>query len=543
MSKSKWTMLKALVKVRVAESFSGFGKRSGRGSRNRRRGMGGILIYAVLMVFVMISMGTMFLGIAGTLMGTGMMELFMPIALILAFFLCFVGSVYLAQHQLFEAKDNDAMFSMPIPPRMLLISRILSLLLINYYYELMIGLPAGVIYGLVQGFSAPGLINFVLGMILMPFFALTLSILLGYIIALISSRMRNSRIVSLVLSVGALAAYMWFIMGFQERLEELAGSGVEVIEAMKRSLPPVWHFGNAVYNGSFLSMLIFALFCLLPFAAACAIIAKNFIKIATTEKGARKIEYRGGAMKTGSRFSFLVGVELRRLGSSNMYMMNSAIGLVFLLLLAGAALFKRGEFQEALGEMTGMGIEGVIGPMVVIIFLFMAAMVYISSATVSLDAYTMWIVRSLPASGREILLAKAMPHIIVSVPFFLAASILMQFALPMDAMWRAGVIVIPILATVHNSLLGVVVNLKWPKLDWLNETAAVKRGLAPMLTMLLAMIPPLIVLVAFFALVMELGLPSVVILVGTAALFILLSILYYALLGSWGVKRYAGLQA
>lgn len=540
--KTGWTVMKALVRLRIAEAFSGLRRKNGRNGRSRS-GAGGILLYVVLAVFVMLSLGTTFFGIALTLTQYGAMELYMPVMIILAFILCLIGSVFIAQHQIFEAKDNDAMFSLPIPPRMLLISRIISLILINFYYESMIAVPAAVVYGRVCGFSAPGLLFFILGAILMPLLAITLSMIIGYLIALISSKIRNSRMISLILSVAALLVYILFISTWTDKLEQMAGNGALVAEKLRRSIPPAWFFGDAVHNGSALSFLIFALICILPFAAACVVIGRNFVRIATSQKAARKVEYREGAMKARGSFSALARMEMCRFTGSNVYMLNSAIGLVFAVLAGGAAVFKSGELDEMLANAGAAGMEGMTGPLATLVFLALAAMVFISSATVSLDAYTMWQVRSLPVNGSEILLAKTIPHIIVSTPFLLAGTILIQFAMPMDAVWRAGVIVIPLIATVHNALLGVVVNLRFPKLDWLTEVHAVKQGLAPMLAMLLNAVPVMILIVCFGGLVIAAGLPPWVMLIVSVVLYTGLSAALLTLIRRWGSKRFAELKA
>ncbi|MBR2559082.1 MAG: hypothetical protein IKE37_01460 [Firmicutes bacterium] len=537
------TIMKALIKLRLAEAFSGFGRRKRRGTSGSSGAAGKIILYIALAVFVMLSLGFSFFSIGLVLSDTSLMEMFFPIVFILAFLLCLVGSVFLAQHQIFEAKDNDLMFSMPIPPRMLLVSRILSLILVNYYYEAMILVPGAVVYGFVHGYSAAGFIFLLICAALTPLFVVTVSMIFGYLIALVSSRLRNSRIVGLVLSAAAFAAYFYFISVWPDRLQNLAGNGAEAVLKLKRYIAPAWHFGNAVHGGSALSLLIYALICIVPFAAACFIIGRNFIRIATTERGMKKIEYKGGAMKAGSSFSALTGMELRRLGGSNVYMLNSAFGLLIVLALPIIALVKKGDLSGLFSAAGEAGFEGYMGPIITIAFLFLGAMVFISSATVSLDSYTMWIAKSLPVSSKEILLSKAMPHILVSVPFFLIAEILIQFAVPMDPLWRVGVIILPLIATVHNALLGVVINLRFPKFDWLTEAYAVKQGLAPMLAMLLSAIIPLILIASFGLLIVFIGLPPALLFAEALVLYIAFGTVFYLILSKWGTARFGRLQS
>ena len=88
----------------------------------------------------------------------------------MAFALMFIGSVFTAKSQLFEAKDNELLLSMPVPPGMILLSRMAALLAMNFVLELVVALPvfaAWLQYGTVNGV---GILAFIVIVLALPLF-------------------------------------------------------------------------------------------------------------------------------------------------------------------------------------------------------------------------------------------------------------------------------------------------------------------------------------------------------------------------------------
>ena len=79
-----------------------------------------------------------------------------------------------------------------------------------------------------------------------------------------------------------------------------------------------------------------------------------------------------------------------------------------------------------------------------------------------------------------------MLHVLVSLPFLLVSAVIFEIAFPMDPLSRILVIVLPLAVNLFQAILGVIVNLKYPKFDWITEAAAVKRGAAPTLALFLS---------------------------------------------------------
>lgn len=64
----------------------------------------------------------------------------------------FVTTVFAAQSQIFEAKDNDLLTAMPIPPRYILLTRVITLLIVELAESLVLGIEAMLIYKILHLF-------------------------------------------------------------------------------------------------------------------------------------------------------------------------------------------------------------------------------------------------------------------------------------------------------------------------------------------------------------------------------------------------------
>jgi ABC-2 type transport system permease protein len=470
-------MFKALLRIQFASLWAAL-TRSTTGKKKSGRGRTALVailfIYMIGCFFVMF--GGMFYVTAVPLSGVGLAWFYFSLAGIVAAALCFIGSVFMAQQQLFNARDNELLLSMPIPSAYILGSRMASLLLVNYGLELIVFIPAGVVWCMQLPVTAMGVVSFVLVCLLLPFLVLTFTCLFAWLLALISSRMRYKTAITLVLSLGFLGLYMYAVMNMQNYLMALLESSAIIAGSVEAYAYPAYALGMAVAEGDLVSLLGFAACCLLPFALVCALLSRFFSSV-TAKRASVRIKYRRTELKAAGAMSALLGKELRRFASNSMIILNSALGSVFLVIMGVAALIYRDRLLEVLGLMPGGGGDMLAG-VAVLALAFMGALDYISSATISLEGKSLWIPKTIPVPVRTILMAKVLLNVVIALPATFIASACVAIALPMTAAERLFVVLIPSIMTVFISLYGVVINLRFPKFDYINEVNVVKNSLS-----------------------------------------------------------------
>ena len=135
-------MLKSLLRVRFAALLAAF---TGQSRKRGRQTKGKAVGYALLMLYCFCAFVFLFYSsfsqLAEAFFPAGLGWLYFAMFAIMAFALMFIGSVFTAKSQLFEAKDNELLLSMPVPPGMILLSRMAALLAMNFVLELVVALP------------------------------------------------------------------------------------------------------------------------------------------------------------------------------------------------------------------------------------------------------------------------------------------------------------------------------------------------------------------------------------------------------------------
>lgn len=534
-------MIKTLIRLRLRELGHQMTKRTIAGGKGKAMK----ILFAVLMAYcavVFLGMfGGMFYLMCEPFAQLQLSWLYFAMAGILAAMLCFIGSIFFTQSLIFESHDNELLLSMPIKPSAILFSRVGTLLVINLGYSLIITLPCIVVWVWLQSFDALLVLRFIVCALLLPVLPTALSCLVGFVIALISSRMRSKNLVSLVLSGAAMAAYFYVCFNAQELLMRLLQNGEALAAAIEKVLPPFYALGMAV-EGNLLQLLFWVLWCLIPMALVYALLSKAFLHIATMKRGAKKVKYKGGEQTSSSAMWALTRKEMRRYTCNAMYTLNGAIGTIMSVLLSVMLLVKRDLVHVILSQfaITGLPLETWLGGIMCAMLCLLTSMNMLSAASISIEGKNLWLMQSLPLPAGRILLPKALAQMVICVPPALIAGAVMAFAIRADAVTALAVVMLPGLVAVFMALFGVVLNLLLPRFDYAGDVMAIKSGMSSGLTMFGGMgIVALPVIV--YALIFKGGISLSFVYLGYGILLALGCFLLYYYLTRGAQKRFANL--
>ena len=498
-------MILTLVKINLRALTAGIFRRY---KRKKKMNPVVIILIGLLLIYIaaslMFTVGAVFYGLCAPLFDAGVGWFYFALAGLFAFAICFIGSVFMVQSYIFAARDNELLLAMPIKPSAILAGRLSALLVTEYIFQAVIMVPVFcilLINSYISFVPALGIVFFFLAAALLPLIALALGCFVGWLVALITSRLRNKNVMTLVLSLGFLAAYFWLYNKLMDNLNVLVENGAEIAEAVRRTLFPVYHLGVAVANGSALSFVIFALCAIVPFIVMCALLSRSFVRLAAGGRAAKKAKYKEKALRvSGSRMALLKR-ELRYYWSQPMYILNSSFGMILMVVFAVVMIVRPVLFLGLFDQDSG-GLAGIIDPGVMgaIVLSALALLNAVSAPTISLEGKNLWISKSLPVNASDILLSKAGLHLAVCGIPAIFAGLVCIVVLPISGFLQAALtLVLPISVTLMFSLLGVALNLSFPRFDWINPIQPVKQGISSMLTMFggMALLSVLVILYIF----------------------------------------------
>lgn len=476
-------MLKTLLRTRMEALLSVL---TGASRTKKAQSKGKLVGFAVLMILSIASMGILFARIfeviAEPFAMLNMGWLYFGFAVVMAFGLMIIGNSILAKYQLFEARDNDLLLSMPIKPIHILLSRLFLLLVLAWVLMLPVAIPCLIYWP--KPLGVWGQIAFWTCFVLtLPLLNLALSALLGWLIHLASNRAKNKSLISLVITLGFLGVYMVFSFKMNSILSSLAANPTALEKPLGSAAPVVW-LGRSIAEGRMdllgLMLLIAAAF----FALCVYLLQRTFIRTATAKSAAAKKVYVERTATARSPETALLIHELRRLWASPAYMLNGALGSFFMLAAAVYLLIK-GRSLAAGPVWAEMA--PVLQPLLVAGLCYMASLVFLTAPSISLESKFLWIPKSLPVSGWTVLQGKLRLHMLIALPPLVLLSAVTALVLGYQGQMLVQVLILPPLFGVFSGLLGLFENLRHPNFNWINETQAVKSGASVMLTMFIGM--------------------------------------------------------
>lgn len=160
---------------------------------------------------------------------------------------------------------------------------------------------------------------------------------------------------------------------------------------------------------------------------------------------------------------------------------------MLLLIIGAVAIF----FVDKNIIATFVGVPGMSNRMGLLILGFMIFFIGLSSTTpssISLEGKNLWIAKSLPIGEKSIFLSKILLCLTITVPAVILANILFAIGLKfsiVDILWN---LVISVLYCFLSAIMGIIINLYFPKLEWSSPTSVVKQSASVFVNMIFTFI-------------------------------------------------------
>lgn len=393
---------------------------------------------------------------------------------------------------LFFGGQNQYYLSMPIRPERLLLVKFVTVFLSAYLTMAMILLPM-VIGAMTKIFVWSHLaiwLGLFLLLPLLPVAMLTLLILL-FLWVLPALRdektlMRISTVLSLVFALG-----LGVISGFSNSSME---SGALALPQWIYTLFPILKLGPQAFSGvpgqAIRSLAIVFGASLLWLGLSYLLAKKVYYPILTsmTSTGKGKVvskeEVTKQSQKTRSPFAAFFFREVKGIWRSPVYMMNAVAGPILLVVLAlvglVVAIVQGGLSWDLIQEAYGFLLEDKVLTMLVALGVgcFAGSMSMIgglSATTISRDAYHLDFIKSIPLPVSGLLFAKILGCTVFPM-IVIGPVLLFSLVLPFSIYFQPLLLLAALVVTASLNLFLGLIDLLSPRLDWMDENAALKTN-------------------------------------------------------------------
>lgn len=530
-------MMKALLSVRFRALFAGM---TAQMRRKKKPSVGMLVLFAFLYLYVAVvicgMMGFLFYSLAEPYHAAGLDWLYFALSGLMGLGFAVFGSVFATQNQLYDAKDNDLLLSMPIKPSRILISRILPLLALNLLFAGIVMLPAFVVYAVVVSFSPLWLLAQLLALLAVCVLAQAIACLLGWLLHLLLSKM-NKSFASMLYMVVFLGLYFYIYSQAGQILSAMAQNGQALASTLQAWVWPLYAMGLGCLGG-WLHLLSFLVTALGVFAAVYMVLSYTFLHTATMQRSLKKRKLDLGSGKAASPAGAVMHKEFRKFLGCPVYLTNMGLGIIMTAAVPVAGLIFRGKVLELL-ELVPFAVPFV--PLFIsAILAFTVSTICISTPSVSLEGKNIWILKSMPLTGRQILNAKLSLHLALSVPVTAISGLILGVTFGCGIWDTLLAALVPALLAVLCGVVGLAAGLQWARLDYISEVYPCKQSVSVLVT-LFAMMGVPFVLGLLYAFALFPWMSPTAFLAASAALLLALCLLFYRLVVTWGVKKWNAL--
>ena len=476
-------MLKLLVKKQLTEIFRSYFYNA---KKNTARSKAATVALFLLFTFLMAGViGVTFAFLAKvlcrplTLVGVDWLyfTVFGGIAIVLGT----LGSVFNTFSGLYLGKDNDLLLSMPIPLRYIVAARLLGVYLMGLLYSGIIAVPTLIVYWITVGPTVPNVLGGLVWMLLISLLILALTCLLGWVVARLSVKLKNKSFVTVLIALVGVVLYYVIYFKAQSMIRDLIHNAALYGSRIKGAAWLLYSFGKGG-TGDWLHLLLFAGLMAVFLGLVWWMLNRTFLNIATATGTVSKRRTAARQIKPASLQTALLGKEFRRFASSANYMLNCGLGVVLIPAIGIAALI----FSSDLRLLFALPFFG-RGAMTVVCCTLLAGsctMIIPAVPSVSLEARTLWLIKSLPVTPMQVLRPKLLVQLILGGAATVFAAACLLIALPFG--WAEGLLLMAFAVSFVLSfgMASVSLGLRLPNLTWTNEIVPIKQSGAVLIAVL-----------------------------------------------------------
>lgn len=490
-------------------------------SKKKKIGIIVLLIYLIFcfMYTFKINLSTIF----ETLKSLNLTSYFLSVIVFLSSLFSFCMTFFLAKNILFQNKDNDLLLTLPLKKELIISTRLTYLYLYNLVLTLLCLIPGLYIYITNIGISLNLVIISVILVFFTPIIPTLLASVFGYIISFLTNKFSKSNLFEYIFNLLFIGMYFLVLFNNNSFLVNII-----LNKNIKYILFPLYLINKSLINP--LYIVIYIIFNLLILYLFIKLFKNIYFKlIINVNKVITKNNYNINSNKNSynNKNKSLLKKEIRNYFSSFVYVFNTLIG-PFLLILFTIYLI----FDNKIVTMLPSSVD--IKLYIYLLLTFVVSFTNVTCCSISMEKQNFYLLKTLPLSEKEILNSKLKLNILLVLPsviFFLIVIYLKGYIKFYDAYL---LLFYSCFLNLFVSMYGLIVNLKFPMFDALNDQAIVKRSTSVMIGMIL----PMVIVITLFSIIMELGIKYNHLIELSILIVLALDIILNFILNKWGIKRF-----
>lgn len=400
-------------------------------------------------------------------------------------FMTFLSALMKGSGILYLDKSIDLLFSYPIKTKTIVLSKLTLVYLWNVCISVALLIIPLLRYGSLQKERVMFWMIDFLQVLLIPMIPTLVGVLLGNILY---RRLGNlfqlssySKSILYLLLFTAFFAFMLFFFGNVD-FNALYKGIIVKFDFLNRTEKGILFSHN--YNSNIFSVMSILAGMILT-AYVIRTYKSNCAKVQLYSEKRKRIKIR---CKRHTKLSSLFRRELKRYFSMPVYMLNTMLGIVSLILLTLYSCLKTESVIMYL-KLIRMSFK-VENTSILLVFAVSLLIILsnVTYASISIEGKQRELLKSYPISIKELLLAKYLFHLSLTVPVIFICAILLGIIFRMNVSECCLLFFLPAVFSAFVGALGLFINLIFPNYEWENVTYIMKQSISAIITILLSVL-------------------------------------------------------
>lgn len=317
--------------------------------------------------------------------------------------------------------------------------------------------------------------------LLISVFVLTISCMLGWMVARISQKLKHKSLITVLVSLAVFCLYYFVYFKAQTMIQQLLTNAAVYGAQIKGTAYPVYLFGSVGVGDVGASIIVSAAVAVL-FSLMWLLLSHSFLQIATAAGKVARREYRETRSRQQNTSTALLCREFSRFAASPSYMLNCGLG-TFLMPVCGIAVLWKGHELFAVLDAIFAETPDSVPFLLCVMLCSLASMNFMTAPSVSLEGKSLWLLQSLPVESWRIFRAKIRLQLLLTgLPLLLCIGCT-AVVYPLHPMQLLMLLLFAGSYALLMALVGLFFGVKMPTLTWTSEIMPIKQGAPVMITL------------------------------------------------------------
>jgi len=455
-----------------------------------------------------------------------------------------IEGVYKTGSLLFNCKDDQLLLSLPIKRSTVLFVRIFKFYIFELIFNSIWILPIMVAYiRWAEVIDWTYYLVSILMLFFLPIIPIVLSCIIGAITSSLSSRFKYKNLAQIIISMAFCVVIIYISLNIEVFYKYIIAHATSINDLITKIYYPAGVYASLITKFDIVKLLVFILINLVIFILGILLLSKFYFRINSRLKKVttyNKIKIDNLVIKSNPSIISLIKKELNTFFKIPVFIVNAGFSLVLFIIIAIVLCIKFNDFLPIITDPNGFNLSkelimNNLSLIVLILISFTAFTTSITNSVISLEGRNINILKSLPIKAKDILMSKIYSCLVITTPVILIGDIILFIRFKINIIEIFLLLILSILIPLVSHFIGLITNLKYPKLDWENTAEVVKQSTSSFISVMIGMLLMMISIVIIISILGKIN--STLVLVIFTGIYCIINILLYMYLTTKGVNK------